>query len=84
VYLKTTIEGEVEGGSVECLTALIDITERKQGEEEIQKQIKELKQTNNELDYFNKLMVDRELRMIELKKEINELCTQMGRPLRYP
>jgi hypothetical protein len=28
-------------------------------------------------------MVGRELRMIELKKEVNELCAQAGQPPRY-
>ena len=28
-------------------------------------------------------MVGRELRMIELKKEIDELCVRHGEPLRY-
>jgi hypothetical protein len=28
-------------------------------------------------------MVGRELRMIELKKEVNSLCAQLGRPARY-
>lgn len=35
-------------------------------------------------DYFNRLTVGRELAMIELKKEINELCLQHGEPTRYP
>ena len=29
-------------------------------------------------------MVGRELRMIELKQEINALCAQLGQPPRYP
>ena len=37
-----------------------------------------------ELSRFNRLAVGRELRMIELKKEINELCGQQGLPARYP
>jgi len=40
-----------------------DITERKKAEEEI-------KQKNRDLEKFNKLSVDRELKMIELKKQI--------------
>ena len=31
-----------------------------------------------------KHMVGRELRMIELKKEINQLCAEMKRPPQYP
>ena len=53
-----------------------DITERKRAEEA-------LRATNEDLERFNRAMVGRELRMIELKEEINELCTQTGRPPRY-
>jgi PAS domain S-box-containing protein len=53
-----------------------DITERKQIEEKIQA-------ANKELMRFNNAMVGRELRMIELKKEVNELCEVAGQPARY-
>ena len=39
--------------------------------------------SNEELARFNRSMVGRELRMIELKKEVNELCAQAGQPPRY-
>lgn len=42
-----------------------------------------LQTANAELTAFNQLMVDRELRMVELKKEINTLCRQRGEPARY-
>jgi len=29
-------------------------------------------------------MVGRELRMIEMKKEVNELCHRLGEEVRYP
>ena len=48
-----------------------DITERKKRKEEIRKYITELEQ-------FNRLAVDRELRMIELKREVNELYERLG------
>jgi PAS domain-containing protein len=54
-----------------------DITERKQNEEKI-------RAANNELMRFNNAMVGRELRMIELKKEVNALCEMLGQPARYP
>lgn len=53
-----------------------EIAERKRAEEE-------LRATNAELAHFNEAMVGRELRMIELKQEINELCTRLGQPPRY-
>jgi PAS domain S-box-containing protein len=68
----------------ECRVALIDITELKRDEELIQRYIEELRTTNEELTRFNNASVGRELRMIGLKKEINELYVQSGQPPRYP
>lgn len=48
-----------------------DISERKQMEEEIQNRISELEQ-------FTRFTVDREQRMIELKREVNELYERLG------
>ncbi|MBK7132771.1 MAG: PAS domain S-box protein [Bacteroidales bacterium] len=42
-----------------------------------------LKEKIHELEKFNKIMVGREIRMIELKKEINELCIKLKMPERY-
>ncbi len=55
---------------------LVDITDRKRAEEA-------LREINEELVRFNRAAVGRELRMIELKKEVNGLCTQAGQPARY-
>jgi two-component system NtrC family sensor kinase len=48
-----------------------DITEQKKSEKKIQK-------TLAELEMFNRLSIGRELRMIELKKEINEIAAKAG------
>jgi len=53
-------------------------------EEETRRHVDELKAANEELSRFNRAAVDRELRMIALKKEINALCGQLGRPPQYP
>lgn len=45
---------------------------------------RELQDKMEELTRFNNAMVHRESRMIELKKEINELCSQLGQSPRYP
>ncbi len=52
---------------------LTDITERKRINEEVVKSKEELSKKNEELERFNKLVVSRELKMIELKKKIEKL-----------
>ncbi|MBI5818190.1 MAG: PAS domain S-box protein [Verrucomicrobia bacterium] len=61
-----------------------DVTERKRAEQVLQRQSEELRVRNEELERFNNASVGRELRMIELKQEINQLCQQAGLPRRYP
>jgi len=60
-----------------------DITERKNAEEEIRRHAEELSVKNEELELFNRAAVGRELRMVELKKEVNKLHIQVGEPPRY-
>ncbi len=43
----------------------------------------ELKSKVGELETINKLMVGRELRMVEMKKEIDQLLDELGRPKKY-
>jgi len=50
-----------------------DITDEKLIEEERQKSEAEMKQKNEELEIFNKMTVNRELKMVELKEKIKEL-----------
>lgn len=54
-----------------------DITDRRQNEERLRKSMEELER-------FNRLMVGRELRVIELKKEVNALRLTLGQPPAYP
>jgi PAS domain-containing protein len=72
--------GSVSG---DVLVSVIDITGRKQAEENIQKLNGELQQralqleaTNQELQRMNKLFVGRELRMAELKEKMRQLQTE--------
>ena len=60
-----------------------DITAHKQVEQELRQRVAELKTANEQLQTFNRLVIGRELRMIELKKEINQLCVAAGQPRRY-
>lgn len=54
-----------------------DITGRKQTEEQIRNQLDELRRWHN-------VMLGREDRVMEIKREVNELCSRIGEPIRYP
>lgn len=69
--VKTTLNG------ISCNVGFFrDISRRKKIEEEIKARMKEIED-------FNNMAVDRELRMIELKEEINQLLTERGEMPRY-
>jgi len=54
-----------------------DITERKLAESKLAEQIEELRR-------WHEVTLGREMRSIELKREVNELLAQAGQPPRYP
>jgi len=53
-----------------------DITDRRHMEEELKRHVEELEQ-------FSKLAIGRELKMIQLKEEINELRGQLDQSKKY-
>ena len=61
-----------------------DMTERTQAEEALRQSHAQLQSHAEELTRFNRTAVGREMRMIELKKEVNELCLKHGETARYP
>ena len=64
-------------GNPEYLLGIsVDITERKEAE-------KKLKEKMDELQRFHRLTIGREMFMIELKKEVNELLKSVGREEKY-
>jgi PAS domain S-box-containing protein len=73
----------VDGSLREWVGVCIDITERKRVEEQLRQAVAELAANNAELARFNEAMVGRELRLIELKKEVNEACAQADQAPRY-
>ncbi len=64
--------GRLEGAVV----TFRDISERKRIEQGLHQQL-------GELEHFNRLAVGRELRMLELKREVNELLAELGRAAKY-
>lgn len=82
--LFVRVEAAASLSGQECRVSLIDITELKRYVELIQRYIEELRTINEDLTRFNNASVGRELRMIKLKEEINELCVLFGQPPRYP
>ena len=53
-----------------------DITDRKHMEEELRRNVEELEQ-------FSKLAIGREIKMIQLKQEVNEILRQLGQVEKY-
>lgn len=74
-YAKPIFE-ETGKNVIRIYGATQDITERKHAEEKILEQLDELKR-------WQKVMVGRELRNIELKQEVNELLEQLGKEKKY-
>lgn len=60
-----------------------EIEIRKAAEEEIRTHVEKLHVSNEKLKRFNRAAVGRELRMVAMKKEINELRARLGQPPRY-
>ncbi len=80
---RAELEFDEKGGLLGGFGTVQDITDRKESEDEIHRTMEKLNAANEELQRFNRAMVGRELRMIELKKEVNELLVQAGEPPRY-
>lgn len=77
------VERDVQGHPTRLIGLSQDVTRSRQTEDQLRCRLEELRQANEELALFNTAAVGRELRMIELKQEINALCLQAGKPPRY-
>ncbi len=65
-------------GAPRALIGIVhDITERKQMHQQLTEQVEELRR-------WYAAMLGRETRVLDLKREVNELLAQAGRPPRYP
>jgi hypothetical protein len=65
-----------DGNVVGSFGMTTNITERKQMEEELRRNV-------DELERFSKVAFGREKKMIQLKREINELMIQLGQGEKY-
>lgn len=59
-----------------CVEFCVDISDLKASESQ-------LRERNAELERFNRAAVERELRMIALKREVNAMARELGRPAPY-
>ncbi|WP_165917776.1 PAS domain-containing protein [Methylomonas methanica] len=62
---------------------VLDVSARKANEDKLNHQAEELKARNDQLERFNRAMVGRELDMIKLKQQVNELSKELGRQPPY-
>jgi PAS domain S-box-containing protein len=67
---------DAQGKGVSLIGSVSDITERKQAEIKITEQLDELRR-------WYEAISDRESRIMELKREVNELLKEAAKPLRY-
>lgn len=75
-WLEATVAQAADGAPV-CRVVLSDVSKRKKAEEQLNSQLDELRRWQN-------VMLGREGRVEELKREVNELCRRLGEVARYP
>jgi len=87
ITIRKQSEMALDGSRRAALNLMEDaITARKQAEQagaELARRVEELRAANADLARFNRAAVDRELRMVQLKKQVNELCEKAGLPRKY-
>jgi PAS domain S-box-containing protein len=72
-----SIEGISFGGEPCLISTIIDITREKQAQQKLTEQIAELRR-------WHEATLGREERILDLKREVNELRARAGTPARYP
>ena len=77
VLYNASVYKDAKGNTLGVFAAARDVTERNKAEGES-------KQKTERLQKFQNLTVGRELEMMKLKKEINELSQKLGEGVKYP
>jgi PAS domain S-box-containing protein len=80
---EVTLLGDLAADIAYALRGIEEEAARKQAEAALLTQTEELRVKNATLERFNAVAVGRELRMIELKRDVNELCAKLGEPPRF-
>ena len=75
-WLTVTAVKDDDGMVTHYIGAHHDITERKKADEALREKM-------DHIEEMNKIMIGRELRVIEMKKEVNELARELGREPKY-
>jgi PAS domain S-box-containing protein len=78
VWLEVTVDPILDkaGRYAGAVHSVSDITERKLANEKLKEQL-------DELQRWNEIIMEREMRNLDLKREVNELLAKAGLPARY-
>lgn len=83
VRLRAKVAALEELLGVQEQTVLVQSDRLEQALTNVVRHSEELERINQELKQMNAVMMEREQRVLELKKEINNLLQEFQRPLRY-
>jgi len=83
VQNSLSLTRDAAGAPLHIVLLCQDITERRRAEQALAESHAQLRAQADELARFNRAAVGRELRMIELKNEINALCERLGEQPRH-
>lgn len=81
--LEVTLTSWTSSGIITIAAVARDMSKIREAEAALQQTVEQLADSNAELTHFNNLAVGRELRMIELKREINQILEETGKPAAY-
>lgn len=81
--IEISITKASRDGEVSFIACMHDISDRIQQEDQLRGALDEAEQSRVDLEAFNHFSVDRELRMVDLKTEVNNLLVDNGSESKY-